>query len=186
LLLQALMSNQAMRSGREPLALSALVKQRAATAIRRLPEANPLRQAMNFEQENRHFLAADLDLLQREQGWRVARSLAVVRVNPQELRLRRAAQARFPALLAHARRHSQDQDPSAFFREILVARKYNRAARCGDLPIFARYRRLRNQRGLARCDNRRSRSPRKRAGLARPFPIVAGDKRRCRPLPFAD
>ena len=80
--LQVLMSHQAMRWEPEALALSALVKQQAATAIRRLPEANPLRQAMNFEQENRHFLAPDLDLLQREQGWRVARSLAVVRVNP--------------------------------------------------------------------------------------------------------
>jgi hypothetical protein len=181
---QVLMSNQAMRWEPEALALSALVKQQAATAIQRLPEANPLRQAMNFEQENRHFLAADLDLLQREQGWRVARPLVVVRVNPQEPRLPRAVHS--PALLARVRRHSQDQDPSAFFREIPVGRKYNRAARCGGLPIFARYRRLRNQRGLAGCDSRCSRSPRKRAGLARPFPIVAGDKRRCRPLPFAD
>jgi hypothetical protein len=178
------MSNQAMRWEPEALALSALVKEQAATAIRSLPEANPLRQAMPLARENRHFLEADLDLLQREQGRRVARSLAVVRVNPQELRLRRAVDS--PVLPARARRHSQDQDPSAFFRETLVARKYNPAARCGGLPIFARYRRRRNQRGFAGCDNNCSRSPRKRAGPARPFPIVAEDKRLCRPLPFAD
>jgi hypothetical protein len=55
LLPQALMSNQAMRSGREPLAPSALVKQQPATAtIRRLPEANPLRRAMLLARENPH------------------------------------------------------------------------------------------------------------------------------------
>ena len=79
---QALMSNQAMLSGPEPLALSALVKQQAATAIRRLPEANPLGQAMLLARENRHSLAAGLDLLQTEQGWMEARLPAVVRVNP--------------------------------------------------------------------------------------------------------
>jgi len=182
--LQARMSHQATLSGLEALALSALLKQQEATAIRRLPKTNPLGQAMSSARENRHSLAAGLDLLQAEQGWMEARLLTVAQVNPREPRLRRAVHS--PLLLARVRRHSQDQDPSAFFRETLVARKYNRAARSGGLPIFARYRRRRNQRGLARCDNRRSRSPRKRAGLARPFPIVAGDKRRCRPLPFAD
>ena len=64
------MSHQAMRWEPEALALSALVKQQAATAttIRRLPEANPLLQAMHLARENRHSLAAGLDLLQAEQG----------------------------------------------------------------------------------------------------------------------
>ena len=44
--------------------------------------ANPLWQAMHLGQENRHSLAAGLDLLQTELGWMEARLLAVVRVNP--------------------------------------------------------------------------------------------------------
>ena len=153
----------------------------------------------------------DLDFHQTEQRCRQARRLAGDQVNPpapampqvlathlklhrarlpfaraswQELRLRRMAH--FPLLPARARRHSQDRGPSAFFREILVARKYNHAACSGDLPIFVRCRQQRNRRGFAGCDNKCSRSQRKRAGLARPFPIAAADKRQCRPLPFAD
>jgi hypothetical protein len=55
------MSNQAMRWEPEALALSALVKEQAATAIRRVPRVNPLREAMPSARENRHSLAAGLD-----------------------------------------------------------------------------------------------------------------------------
>jgi hypothetical protein len=175
-----------MRWEPEALALSALVKQQAATAIRWLPEANPLRQAMPLARENRHSLAADLGWPQAEQGWIEARLLAVARVNPQELRLRRAGQARFPALPARVRRYSPGPDPSAFFREKPIVQKCNLAARYGDRPISAQYRPPRTRRALAGCDNNCSRSQRKHARRARPFPIVAGDKRLCRPLPFAD
>ena len=82
MLQRALRSNQAMHSELEALALSALVKQQAATAIRWLPEANPLRQAMPLALENRHSLAAGLDLLQEEQPRKLSGAPARVPVAP--------------------------------------------------------------------------------------------------------
>ena len=46
---QALRSNQAMHSAPEVQAHLALVKQKAAMAIRRLPEVKPLGRAMDLE-----------------------------------------------------------------------------------------------------------------------------------------
>jgi hypothetical protein len=158
-------------SGRDSLARLAPVKLEA------LQEEDPLAKA------NRFSVKEDLDLRQTEQRLALVRRPAA-RARLKDSRLRRAE--RFPVPSARARQYSKDPGPCASSPEIPGARKCNRAARCGGRPIFARYRRRRNQRGLAGCDNRRSHSPRKRAGLAQPFPIVAGDKRRCRPLPFAD
>jgi len=86
----------------------------------------------------------------------------------------------------HARRCSPSPGPYASSQEILAARKCNRAAHCGGHPISGRCRSLRNRRGLAGCDNKCSRSQRRRARRARPFLIAASDKHRCHPPPFAD
>ena len=131
-------------------------------------------------------LPVDLDLRQTEQDSvrAVRRRLPAARARLQDLRLRRGE--RFPVPRARARRCSQDPGPYAFFREILAAQKYNRAVRCDGHPISARYRRPRNRRELAGCDNRCSRSQHKRARPVRPFRIAAGDKHRFHPLPFAD
>jgi len=64
----------------------------------------------------------------------------------------------------------------AFFREIPDVEKCNRAARCGDSPIFARYRRRCSRRGLVGYGNTRSRLLHKRVRLAGTFPIVDADK----------
>ena len=128
-------------------------------------------------------LLVDLDLRQTEQHL-VRRRLLAGRARLRDLRLRRAE--RFPVPLARARRCSQDPGPFAFSREILAARKCNRAARYGGRPICAQYRPPHNRRALAGCDNRCSRSQHKRARPVRPCLIAAGDKRRCHPLPFAD
>ena len=85
-----------------------------------------------------------------------------------------------------ARRCSRCPDPSAFFQETPAVRKCNRAARCGDFPISVRCRLPRSQRALAGCDNKCSRSQRKRARRARTFPIAAADKYRCLLRPIAD
>jgi len=128
-------------------------------------------------------LPEDLDLRQMEQRLALVRRPAA-RVRLQDLPLRRAE--RFPVPLARARQYSKDPGPYAFFRETLVAQKCNRGVRCGGRPISARCRRPRNRREPAGCDNRCSRSRRKRAPHVRPFRIAAEDRRRCRPPPFAD
>jgi|SRR6266480_1059301 len=89
-------------------------------------------------------------------------------------------------LLARARQYSRYPGPCAPSPEKPAARKCNRAARCGDHPIFARYRLPRNRRVLAGYDNRCSRLPHKRAGRARPFPIAALDRCRCLPRRIED
>jgi hypothetical protein len=91
-----------------------------------------------------------------------------------------------PVPSGRARRCSQYPDPFAFFPGTPADQKCNRAARCGDYPILARYHSLRNRRGLAGCDNKCSRSQRKRAPRVQPFLIAAADKYRCLPRPPAD
>ena len=91
-----------------------------------------------------------------------------------------------PVLRARGRRYSQDPGPSAFSREAPAAQKCNRAAHCGGYPIRGRYRHRRTRGAPARCGNRRSRLPRKRARPVRTFPIEAADKCRCLPRPIAD
>src|SRR5947207_14105645 len=103
----------------------------------------------------------DLDFHQTEQRCPKARRLAGDQVNPpepampqvgathlkldrarlpfaraswQELRLRRMAH--FPLLPTRAPRHSPARGPSAFLREILLARKSNHPPLPGHLPIF--------------------------------------------------
>ena len=170
---------------------AAPMKRKPLLAIRRLPEENRPVEAMQLLWELVHLGAAnrrlleDLDLRRTEQRLALVRRPAA-RTRLQDLRLRRVTQAHFPLLLAHAPQCSKDPGPYAFSRGIPVAQKCNRAVRCGGRPIFARYRRPRNRRELAGCDSRCSRLRRKRAGPARPFPIAVEDKRRCRPLPFAD
>ena len=148
-------------------------------------QANPLVEAMQLFWEPLHLgvanrrLPEDLDLRQTEQR-------PATQAKLRDLRFRRETQAHSPLLLAHAPQCSQDPGPYAFSRGIPVAQKCNRAVRCGGRPISARYRRPRNRRELAGCDNRCSRSQHKRARPVRPFRIAAEDKRRCHPLPFAD
>jgi len=91
-----------------------------------------------------------------------------------------------PVLRARGRRYSRDPGPSAFSREAPAAQKCNRAAHCGGYPIRARYRHRRTRGVPARCGNRRSRLPRKRARRVRTFRIEAADKCRCLPRPIAD
>ena len=198
------MANWVAPSESEPLTHLALAK--ALLAIRQLPEENPLAEAkrqtvparlsenqlaeamqllwevVRLRAANRP-LPEDLDLRRMEQRSVWVR-LPAARARPQDLPLRRAERFALPP--AHARRCSKDPDPCAFSQEILVARKCNRAARCGGPPISAQYRPPRNRRALAGCDNRCSRSRRKHAGPARPYLIAVEDKRRCRPPPFAD
>ncbi len=92
----------------------------------------------------------------------------------------------WPVPQARARQCSRCPGPCAFCQETPTARKCNRAARCDGYPIFARCRPPRNRRALAGCDNKCSRSRRKRARRARTFPIGAADKCRCLPRPIAD
>jgi len=140
-------------------------------AIRRLAKAN------------RSSVKEDLDLRQTEQRLALVRRPAA-RARLKDSRLRRVE--RFPVPSARARQYSKDPGPCASSPEIPVARKCNRAARCGGRPIFAQYRRRRNRRALAGCGNKCSRSQRKRARRARPFPIAASDKYRCLPRRIAD
>src|SRR5437867_7677627 len=88
--------------------------------------------------------------------------------------------------LGRAHLCSRRPGPCAFSQETPAARKCNRAARCDDFPTFARCRPQRNRRALAGCDNKCSRSRRKRARRARTFPIAAADKCRCLPRRIAD
>jgi hypothetical protein len=139
-----------------------------------------------------HLLAMAMQLLQ-ETGRRERRAnrrhLAQARplvapARPQQLRLPPVEDSPVPPV--RARQRLQCPDPCAFFREIPAARKCNRAARCGGRPIFARYRPQRNRRALAGYDNKRSRSQRKHAHRARPFPIAALDRYRCLLRQIAD
>jgi hypothetical protein len=91
-----------------------------------------------------------------------------------------------PVPRARARRYSRCPGPCAFSPETPGARKCNREARCGDYPILARYRLLRTRDALADCDNKRSRSQRKRVRRAGTFPIAAADRYRCLPRRTAD
>jgi hypothetical protein len=93
---------------------------------------------------------------------------------PQDWPLRQALE--IPRARVRAHRCLRGLVPSAFFPEIPAAQKYNRAVRCGDCPISARYRRRYNRRGLAGYGNRHSRLLHKRARPARTFPIVGADK----------
>ena len=113
---------------------------------------------------------------------RTERRLARARL--QALQLRPVEDSPVPPALAP--RHSPGPGPCAFSLKTLVARKCNRAARSDGRPIFARYRPPRNRRALAGCGNRRSRSQRKHARRARPFPIAALDSDRCLPRRTAD
>jgi hypothetical protein len=140
-------------------------------AIRRLAKANP------------SSVKEDLDLRQTEQHLALVRRPAP-RARLEDLRLRQAE--RFPVPSGRARQYSKDPGPYASSPEIPGARKCNRAARCGGHPIFARYRWRRNRRAPAGCGNKCSRSQRKRARRARPFPIAASDKYRCLPRRIAD
>jgi hypothetical protein len=154
--------------------------------IRRLPEANLLAEATQLPWEavglaavaNRSLREKDpgLDLRQTEQRPVRARPLAA-QVTLEASRFQWAE--RFPPRRVRAPRCLPSLGPCAFSPGILAARKCNRAARCGDLPIFARYHSPRNRRALAGCDNRCSRSRRKRARLVRTSPIAALDKYRC-------
>ena len=152
-------------------------------------QANPLVEAMQLFWEPLHLgvanrrLPEDLDLRQTELRLALVRRPAA-RARLQDLSLRRAE--RFPVLPARARQYSRDPGPYAFSRGIPVAQKCNRAVRCGVRPISARCRRPRNRREPAGCDNRCSRSRRKRAPPVRPFRIAVEDRRRCRPPPFVD
>ncbi len=132
---------------------------------------------------NRPLAEEDLDLLRTERRWVRVRPLAA-RVKLRDLRRRRAE--RFPFPPGRERQCLQCPGPCAFFREIPAAQKCNRAARYDALPICARYRHPRNRRALAGCDNKCSRSQRKHARRARPFPIAALDKCPCLPRRTAD
>jgi hypothetical protein len=114
---------------------------------------------------------------------RTARRLAA-RARPQELQLPPVEDSPVPPV--RARRCSPGPGPCASSLKILVVRKCSRGARCGGRPIFARYRPPSNRRALAGYDNKRSRSQRKHARRARPFPIAALDRYRCLPRQIAD
>ena len=135
-------------------------------------------QENSLARANRHLVEEDLDSRHAERDSVQARHPAGG-ARLQKLQLRPVADS--PVPLVRAPRRLQCPDPYAFSRETPAARKCNRAARCDALPIFARYRPPRNRRALAGCDNKCSRSQRKRARRARPFPIVALDKCPCPP-----
>jgi hypothetical protein len=95
-------------------------------------------------------------------------------LEPQDSLLLQAQE--IPQPRVRARPCLRGPDPFAFFRETPDVQKCNRAARCGDSPISARYRRRCNRRGLVDYGNRRSRLPHKRVRLAGTFPIAGVDK----------
>ena len=97
-----------------------------------------------------------------------------LQVHLKDSRLRRLTE--IPLLRARGRQCSRDPDPFAFFREIPDAEKCNRAARCGDLPIFVRCRQRCNRRGFVGYGNTRSRLLHTRARHAGTSPIVGVDK----------
>ena len=81
-----------------------------------------------------------------------------------------------PLVRVHAHRYLQGPDPFAFSRGISDDQKHNRAVRCGDSPIFVRYRLRYNRRGFVGYGNRRSHSLHKRARPARTFPMAGAGK----------
>jgi hypothetical protein len=95
-------------------------------------------------------------------------------VHLKDSRLRRGME--IPLVRAHAHQYLRGPGPFAFFRETPDAEKCNPAARCGDLPIFARYHRRCNRRGFVGYGNTRSRLLHKHVRPAGTFPIVAADK----------
>ena len=121
----------------------------------------------------------------RQMATRYLQPLAIhpLRVKQQHLAL---VKRRFLLPQARVFRCLKDRVPSAFGRAALGDRICNRAARCGDPPIFDRRRRRRNRRAPARYGTRNSHWRCKRVGRARPFRIWEPDRRRCHPLPFAD
>src|SRR6266404_4475840 len=92
----------------------------------------------------------------------------------------------FVVLQARARRCLRGPGPFAFSQVALAARRCNRAARCGDYPIFAQYRPPRIRRVLAGYDSKCSHSQRKPVRRGRTFPIAAADNDRCLPHRTAD
>ena len=95
-------------------------------------------------------------------------------LEPQDSLLRQAPE--IPRARVRVRQCLQGPGPFAFFREIPDAQKCNRAARCGDLPIFVRCRQRCNRRGFVGYGNRRSRLLHKRVRPAGTFPIAGADK----------
>jgi hypothetical protein len=165
LLLLEMAKWEAPSGGRDSLARLAPVKLEAL-------QQDPLAKAMHLAPAKRAMLLAIRQLAKanrssvkehlvlRRTERRLARvRLLAARAKLQDLRRRRAE--RFPVPPARGRQYLQCPGPYASSREIPAARKCNRAARCGALPIFARYRPPRNRRALAGCDNKCSRSQRK-------------------------
>jgi hypothetical protein len=132
---------------------------------------------------NRLLPEVDSDLRRTELRSVRVRLLAA-RARPQKVQLPPVEDS--PVLSALARQHSPGPGPCASSLKILVVRKCSRAARSGGRPIFARYRPPSNRRVPAGCDNTCSRSQRKHARRARPFPIAALDRCRCLPRQIAD
>ena len=95
-------------------------------------------------------------------------------LEPQDSLLRQAPE--IPRARVRVRQCLQGPGPFAFFREIPDAQKCNRAARCGDYPIFARYRWRCIRRAPVGYGNRHSHWLHKRARPARTFPIAGADK----------
>jgi hypothetical protein len=100
--------------------------------------------------------------------------LLELQARPQDWRLLWVPE--IPLARVRARQCLRGPGPSAFFREISDDQKCNRAVRCGDCPISAQCRRRCSRRGLAGCDNRRSRWLHKHARPAQTFPIADADK----------
>jgi hypothetical protein len=119
-------------------------------------------------------------LLPRE----LARPASAPRATQQEMH--HQLQEDSAVLQARARRCLRVPGPFAFSQVALAARRCNRAAHCGDYPIFARYLPPRIRGALAGCDSKCSRSQRKPVRRGRTFPIAAADKYRCLPHRTAD
>src|SRR5262245_4477300 len=100
--------------------------------------------------------------------------LLELQVHLKDSRLRRVME--IPLVRARAHQYLRGPGPFAFFRGMRVVEKCNPAARCDDLPIFARYRRRCNRRGLVGYGNRRSRLLHTRARPAGTFLIAGADK----------
>ena len=164
LLLLLEMAKWEASSGRDSLARLAPVKLEAlqdplAKAMHLAPAKRAMLLAIRqLAEANRSSVKEHLVLRRTERRLARVRLLAA-RARLQDLRRRRAE--RFPVPPARGRQYLQCPGPYASSREIPAARKCNRAARCGALPIFARYRPPRNRRALAGCDNKCSRSQRK-------------------------
>jgi len=155
----------------------------AEANLETLPAMAIQRPGWNRLVQARHLAAQDWDSRQAEQDLVQVRHPAA-RVKPSELQRQLAEGS--AVLQARVRRYWRGPGPCAFSQEIPADRKCNRAARCGDRPIFARYRPPRNRRAPADCDNKCSRSRRKRVRRAPPFLIAAEDKYLCLPRRIGD